>query len=170
MIDQIKNNKLLLVIAGLLLGYGLLRPNFDNFFHPKADTVNVDTIKVEKPSDPTLLKACENVISALKEGSGNRSYDGVRLSSLYYDLGTLIALDGKDQVIKSTLEIREANKLTGSMARLNLAGKYPNLAEACNDLVVAAIGDDDVVLDENMRQKAVSIFMSLSWACLEGSK
>lgn len=170
MIDQLKNNKLLIVIAALLVGYGLLKPNFDHLIPNKVSIVNTDGIKVSKPSDKAVLEACENIIEALKQGSGNRSKDGPKLSSLYYDLASLIALDGEDQVIKSTLEIREANRLAGSMTRLNLNGKYPNLSDACNNLVVTVIGDDDVVLDENMRKKAVETFMALSWACLEGSK
>lgn len=170
MIDQLKNNKLLVIIAALLVGYGLLKPNFNESILDKISIVNTDGIKVSRPSDKEVLKNCETVIEALKKGSGNRSKDGLKLSSLYYDLASLIALDGENQVIKSTLEIREANRLAGFMTGLNLNGKYPNLSEACNSLVFTMIGDDDVILDENLRKKAVETFMTLSWACLEGSK
>jgi hypothetical protein len=51
-----------------------------------------------------------------------------------------------------------------------LGGKYPDLAEACNSVVVAGIGDEDIVLDKETRKKAVDTFKALSWACYEGSK
>lgn len=165
-------NKVLVALAVLLLGYGLLKPDFSNINWPKSSVVenHNEKVKVEVPTDPNLLKACEAVIKSLKSGPRSRSADGARLSSLYYDLASLIELDGEDQIIKTTLEIREANSLAGRLSRLNLGGKYPDLFGACNSLVVVGLGDDDVVLDEQMRKKAVDTFRALSWACLEGSK
>lgn len=171
MIDQLSKNKVLVILAVVLLGYGLLKPNLNNWISPNNNVViNTDPTKVSKPTNKELLDACSPVVEALVNGSGSRKADGARLSNLYYDLATLIALDGDNEVIKSTLEVREANRLSGLMCRLNIGGKYPGLAEACNNLVVAGLGDKDVVLDSETRQKAVDTFMALSWACLEGSK
>jgi hypothetical protein len=161
-------NKVLVILAALFLGYGLLKPDFSNINWPRPAVVNNEVVKVEAPKDPKLLKACESVIKSLK--SGPRSSDGARLSSLYYDLSTLIELDEEDEVIKDTLAIRESNKLAGALLRLGLGGKYPDLAEACNSVVVTGIGDEDIVLDKETRKKAVDTFKALSWACYEGSK
>jgi hypothetical protein len=163
-------NKVLVILALLFLGYGLLKPDLSNINWPRNSVVNNEVVKVEAPKDTKLLKACESVIKSLKSGPRSRSSDAARLSSLYYDLSTLIELDDEDEVIKDTLAIRESNKLAGALLRLGLGGKYPDLAEACNGVVVAGIGDEDIVLDKETRKKAVDTFKALSWACLEGSK
>jgi hypothetical protein len=163
-------NKVLVILAVLFVGYGLLKPDLSNINWPRPTVVNNEVVKVEAPKDAKLLKACESVIKSLKSGPRSRSSDATRLSSLYYDLSTLIELDNEDEVIKDTLAIRESNKLAGALSRLGLGGKYPDLAEACNGVVVAGIGDEDVVLDKETRKKAVDTFKALSWACLEGSK
>jgi hypothetical protein len=164
------NNKILLILAALLVGYGLLKPELLNINWPTTTVVNNQVVKVEAPTDPKLLKACESVTKSLKSGPRSRVDDGVRLSSLYYDLATLIELDNEDQVIKDTLAIRESNKLAGTLLRLGVGGKYPDLAQACNNVVITGLGDEDIVLDENTRKRAVDTFKALSWACYEGSK
>jgi hypothetical protein len=163
-------NKVLVILAVLFVGYGLLKPDLSNINWPRPTVVNNEVVKVEAPKDAKLLKACESVIKSLKSGPRSRSGDAARLSSLYYDLSTLIELDNEDEVIKDTLAIRESNKLAGALSRLGLGGKYPDLAEACNSVVVAGIGDEDIVLDKETRKKAVDTFKALSWACYEGSK
>lgn len=158
-------NKIVFILGLLLIGYGIVKPDLSNIL-PSRTVVNNSTV-VEAPTDPKIKDACAAVISALKRAD---RADCLKLSSLYYDLSQLIVLDGKDEIIKSTLEIREANKLSGLFFRLNLKDKYDNLAEALNGVVVAGIGDDDVVLDDAMRGKSVEVFKALSWACYEGSK
>jgi len=162
-------NKILIVLACILLGYGLLKPDLSVINLPKPNPAT-NRVEVTSPKDSKVLEACKEVIQSLKKGSTSRKIDGPRLASLYYDLATLIELDDQDQVIKDTLAIRESNKLAGALSRLGLGGKYPDLAEACNGVVVAGIGDEDIVLDKETRKKAVDTFKALSWACLEGSK
>ena len=72
--------------------------------------------------------------------------------------------------IKNTEEIRQANKLAGLMLRLDIKGKYEDLPEAAQALVLTAIGDDNVLLNPDLRAKAVNGFKALAWACNEGSK
>jgi hypothetical protein len=162
------NNKVLLVIGGLLLLVGLIRPNI-NF--PINNPRPVDNIViVVPPEDDALKQKCQSVINAIKSGDSNRKQDGKRLSELYSDLATLIRLDKENEVVKTTEEIRQANSLSGSMLQMNLQGKYPDLAEAAQAVLVSEIGDDIVPLDEELRGKVVKAFMGLSWACNEGSK
>lgn len=162
------NNKVLLVIGGILLIVGLVRPNI-NF--PINNPQPVDNIVVVvPPEDDELKQQCKAVIDALKDGDSNRNQDGKRLSELYADLATLIRLDKENEVVKTTEEIRQANSLAGFMLQMNIQGKYPKLAEAAQSVVVAQIGDDIVPLDNDLRGKAVKAFMGLAWACNEGSK
>ena len=56
------------------------------------------------------------------------------------------------------------------MLKLNIKDKYPNLAQASKDVVVVAIGEDDILLTEDLRSKAVEAFNGLSWAFYEGGK
>lgn len=161
------NNKILLTIGGLLILLGFVRPNLSDFSLPwQNNTVN--KVIIEKPKE-NLLDKCFDVIKALKVNN-DRKIDGVKLSELANDLAVLIELDGEDEVIKTTEEIRQANSLVGLMLRLNIKGKYPVLAKASQDLIVAAIGDDSVALDNNLRKSAAEAFRALAWAYNEGSK
>lgn len=160
---------LVLVLAGLLIIIGLLKPDLSKFIIPSNSNNNVSIVVVEKPENAEILDECEAVINALKENS-DRKTDGKRLASLYIDMATLVGLDGDDMVLKNTEEIRQANKLSGAMLRLDIKGKYPKLAKAAESVVVSSIGDDSVLLDSKLRQKAVDGFNALAWACLEGSK
>jgi hypothetical protein len=165
-----KNNKLLLGIGLLLLTYGIFKPDLSQLIPFNKPVVSDVTTDIKKPSDDNLLNACSGVIQSLRSGPNSRHDDGKKLSSLYRDLASLIQLDGENSVVKSTLEIREANRLSGLLCRLDIGGKYPDLATSCNNVVISGLGDKDVVLDDATRQKAVEVFMALSWACLEGSK
>ena len=159
------NNKtVLIVVAVFLLLIGIFKPNLDTFF---PDSKPVPTINVVEPTDPELKESCLAVATILKNG---KSYDALRLSSLYSDIGDLIALDGENEVIKTTEEIRQANKLSGSLLRLDIKGKYEGLATAAEKVIVVSIGQDDLPLDKELRNKSVTAFKALAWACKEGSK
>jgi len=165
------NKSTLLIIAAVLIGIGLLKPPFiTNLLDgPRPSAVIVEDIKVEKPSSELLLEKSENVIKALSVSS-DRKADGKKLAKLYVDIAKLISLDGEDQVIKNTEEIRQANRISGLMVDLDIKGKYPDLAEANQSLVVSVVGDDQVLLNSDLRSKAVDAFNALAWACYEGSK
>ena len=132
--------KMILVLGAILLGLGLFQPDFSNW-------INIDRVVVV-----------------------DVSVNAVRLRDLYLDLAQLITLDGDDLVIKNTEEIRQANSLAGVMLRLDIKGKYTDLASTCNDLIVTAIGDDNINLSPELRTKAVEAFKALAWGCNEGSK
>lgn len=161
------NSKFLLIVAAVLVAIGLLKPNLNNFIPNTPD--NISVVVVEKPSNPDLLEASKAVIKALSVDP-ERKTDGQRLAQLYNDLATLVELDGENTVIKNTEEISQANAISGLLLRLDIKGKYPELAQAAKDLIVKAIGDDAIELDNVLRAKAVEGFKALSWACSEGSK
>lgn len=159
------NNIFVLIIGALILIYGLLSPVIENNI-----TTNNASVSVVAPLDPALRDNCEKVIETFKNGSGDKKTDGIKLSSLYLDLAKLIALDDKNETIKNTDEIRDANRLAGLLYDLELKDKYPDLANAANNVVIAYIGDDNVVLDPELRKKAVEAFNGLAWAFYEGTK
>lgn len=161
------NKKLLLAVGLLLLGIGIFKPNLSI---PINKPDNHTIVIVTPPSDKDLRELCKPVIDALQKGSNDRNADGKRLSELYFDLATLIELDGENEVIKTTEEIRQANSLGGLMLRMNIKGKYPDLVGAAQQLLSKTIGDDMVPLDKELRAKAVETFRALSWATNEGSK
>jgi hypothetical protein len=160
------SNNVLLILGVLLIGYGLVGPSLKNIVVNKP----VNTVNVVMPLDTVLKENCEKVTDTFKKGSGDKSYDGVKLASLYSDLAKLISLDDNNEVIKNTDEIREANRLAGKLYDLNLEGKYPDLASKTNDVIIKYIGDDNVALDKELRKKAVDAFNGLAWAFYEGSK
>jgi hypothetical protein len=162
------NKTVLLVLASILILIGVIKPNL-NFPITKPNVVE-NIVVVTPPSDEKVRELCEPIVEALSNGSSSRNKDGKRLSDLYFDLATLIELDGENEVVKTTEEIRQANSLSGLMLRLNIKGEYPGLTEAAYNFLVAQIGDDIVPLDSNLRSKAVDTFKALAWACNEGSK
>lgn len=169
------NSKTLtLIIAGLLIFIGIVKPDLSGWLNkpkPEPTPVNiVETLKVEKPSDPAILEKCDVVIKALKAGPKSRNVDAKKLAALYLDIATLVELDGEDLVVRNTDEIRQANSISGAMLRLDMKGKYPDLGKACEDLVVTAVGADNVALDAELRSKAVLGFKALAWACYTGAE
>ena len=162
------NSKLLLLVAAVLIVIGITKPDFSLLNNKSNNGVNA-VVEVTKPTDEVLLEKSKKVISVLKDGK-SRKTDGVRLAGLYSDIATLIELDGENEVIKTTDEIRQANSLAGLMLRLNLKGDYAGLPEAAKDLIVSYAGDDSVNLDAALRTKYVDAFKALAWACNEGAK
>ena len=158
------NNKTLLIVAALLITVGLVKPTNFNW-RPNVDNKPV-SVDVVKPTNKDLLDSCLDVIKILKGGKG----DAKRLSSLYNDLALLVSLDGEEEVVKTTDEVRQANSLSGVMLRLDVKNKYRGLSSACNNVMISAIGDDSILLDKSLRSKAVDGFKALAWACNEASK
>jgi len=160
---------LLLTLACSLIAIGLFKPDLGSLVNRPKPVV----IEVEELSAPTregLRAKADEVVKVLKDGDTDRKIDGKRLASLYVDLATLVSLDGEDEVIKNTEEIRQANKLAGTMLKLDMKNKYPKLAEACKAVIIEAIGDDSVALNKESRTQAAEGFKALAWACQQGAK
>lgn len=160
-------SKVILLVAALLIGFGLIKPKLNI---PNNEPVEVVVEILDAPSDPVLKEKALLVVQCLKAGSNDRVVDGKRLAALYFDLATLIELDGEQTVIKNTEAVRQANALSGPMLRMNIKDKYPDLAKNCNAVIVAAIGEDNIPLTKELRAKASEGFRALSWATNEGSK
>jgi hypothetical protein len=158
---------ILLGLAALLIVVGLLKPEFSNILSPNKP-VTVDVLELPTPTDEAVKKEADDVVALLKEAGAKG--DAKRLRDLYIDLAKLVELDGEDEVIKSTEEIRQANSLAGVMLKLDMKGKYPNLAKEAKEVVVASIGDDQILLSKELRVKAVEGLNALAWAFNEGSK
>jgi hypothetical protein len=163
------NNKLLLVIAGILVILGLFKPDLSSFIN-RPKPVVIDIAELSAPVGEGLRTKANEVVRILKDGDSDRKIDGKRLSSLYLDIATLVELDGDDEVIKNTEEIRQANRLAGTMLKLDMKNKYKKLAEASKAVIVEAIGDDSVPLNKESRMKAAEGFKALAWATQEGAK
>ena len=159
-----KQNIILLICGALLIGLGLFKPDILSVT-PK----NVNNIVVEQPSTPETKEACNKVIETLLSGPSPKQ-DGLDLASLYSDISRLIALDGKNEVIKSTADLSQVNKIAGSLLQLDLKNKYDNLASECQSVIVSVIGDENVPMDKELREKAVTAFKNLAWACKRGAE
>lgn len=163
------NNKVILVLAALLIALGLFQPNLSDWGVPNKP-VSIDVLELVAPVDENVKKEADDVVSLLKESGSSVKSDAKRLRDLYLDLAKLVELDGEDEVVKSTDEIRQANSLAGLMLRLDIKGKYPDLAKEAKEVVVASIGDDHILLSKELRVKAVEGFNALAWAFNEGGK
>jgi hypothetical protein len=163
------NNKVILILASLLIVLGLIQPNVSDWGLSKKP-VSIDVLELSVPVDENVKKEADDVVSLLKGSGSSVKADAKRLRDLYLDLAKLVEFDGEEEVIKSTEEIRQANSLAGLMLRLDIKGKYPNLAKEAKEVVVAAIGDDQMILSKELRAKAVEGLNALAWACNEGGK
>lgn len=159
---------LLLVFAGLLIAIGWFKPDLGSLVNRPQPVV--DVAELSAPVREGLKTKADEVVKVLKDGDSDRKTDGKRLASLYVDLAALVALDGDDEVIKNTEEIRQSNRLAGTMLKLDMKNKYPKLAEACKAVIVEAIGDDSVALNKESRVQAAEGFKALAWACQQGAK
>ena len=164
------NKTAVLLIAAILIVIGLTKPDFKNILNHKPVVVDNTIIEITRPLNEELLDECEVVTICLKNGPSSRTYDGKRLAQLYWDISSLIELDGENEVIKTTEDIRQANSISGTLLHLDMKNKYPGLADAAKALISASIGDDQLLLDSGLRTKAVEGFRALAWACNEGSK
>lgn len=164
-------NKVLLAIGAVLVLFGLFKPDLNNVFSPSNNIAVVESYVIDAPSDTVLLEKAREISKILQASDDStRKTDSLKLSSLYADIATLVELDGEELIIKDTNAIRQVNSIAGNMLRLDIKDKYPNLAEASKSLVVAAIGDDDVTLNDELRSKSAEAFRALSWAFYQGSK
>ena len=162
------NNKLLLVAGVALLLFGLFKPNL-NFPISKPDNTNI--VVVVPPESSELRDKCKSVRDILKTSSAqDKKQDARRLSDLCMDLATLVELDGDEEVVKTTEEIRQANALSGAMLRMNIKGKYPGLSDGAQLVISSQIGDDIAPLNSELRKKAADAFRALAWAFNEESK
>jgi len=161
--------KTVLLIGVALVAWGLFGSQIKNIVNNNNVPVSVDVLELSVPSDENLKKEAQEVVDLLKKSSGNKN-EYKKLRDLSLDIGQLIKLDGEDTVIKNTDEIRQANSLSGIMLRLDVKGKYANLAKEAKEVIVASIGDDNVNLTPELRAKAVDGFNALAWAYNEASK
>ena len=110
----------------------------------------------DKPTDPAILTAAQNVSNELKNADSN---DKLMLARLFREQAKLIASDSG--VIQTNADIRRANGLIGKVANVQIKGKYSNLAKVLNESTKAVLGDDPVAID---RSKASALFNGFSWA------
>lgn len=160
--------KALLIFGCLLIALGLLKPDLSSII-PNNKPVSVDVMDLSAPKDELIKAQADEVISIMKSASDAKQ-DSKKLRDLYLDIAKLIELDGEDQAVKSTDDIRQANSIAGPMLRLDMKGKYVDLAKETNDVIVTAIGNDSMILTNELRSKAVEGFLALAWAFNEGGK
>ena len=165
------NNKIILIVAGLLILLGVSKYELSNL-NPFVNNnqVSVDVLELSEPTDPAVKKETEEVVDLVKSYDNVSKSEFKRLRDLMLDLARLVELDDEDQVIKNTDEIRQANSMAGVMLRLDMKNKYQNLSKESQDVIVASVGDDDVVLSKELRNKAIDGFKALAWAYNEVSK
>lgn len=161
-------DKIVLSIGALLIVCALVKPDLSSFINlnngGSSSVVELD------PVDSETKEKVKAVVDIVKNGPSSRKKDGARLSSLFRDMSTLVSLDGEAQVIKTTNDIRNATGLVGDMLRMDIKSKYPDFAKECTSFVQSMIGEEDVALDAETREKAVVAYRALAWACLEGTK
>ena len=161
------NNKIILGIGALLIVFSLSKPYIDKAIENNNN--NVPNVVVVEISDEQKENV-QNIVDLLKTGPSERSGACLMLSGLYREMAVLIGLDQEDKIITTTGDIRQANSLSGRILKVELPGDYDNLGGLCSEYVKSQIGDKEVPLDDELRNKAVGAFEALSWAFNEGAR
>ena len=164
-----KNNPLL-IIAGVLIVVGIMKPDLSSILPNNSPVVVTPSVDFKEPSNPKLLSEADKIAAILQAGDADRKTDGMKLAMLYQDIAQLISLDDDSTIVKTTSEIREVNSVAGTLINAKLKGKYPNLASTAKGLVVSVLGDDVAVLNDENRKNAVEAFEALAWGCYMGAK
>lgn len=147
------NKNILLIVGFIMIVFGLSKPNMSTI---------VPNSTISTPVDSVLKQEADDVVKAASSKLSTKEAKDLR--DLYIGLATLIKLDGDDKIVTSTDHIRQANSIGGRLLHLDLKGKYPELVKENNDIIVKAIGDDNVSLTGELRNKAFDAFMALAWA------
>lgn len=166
---NLNSKNIFLALAALLIVIGLVKPDLSKLGIFPNSPSTIDVMEIVAPADKDVKKEAEDVVDLLKSANVPKT-DLKKLRDLSLDLERLVELDGDDLVIKNTEEIRQANALAGTMLRLDIKGKYPNLAKEATEVIVASIGDDNINLSPELRTKAADGFNALAWAYNEASK
>lgn len=159
-------NKNIILACGIgLICIGIFRPNLNLNTKPQADS---NAISIVAPSDNDIRKEAEEVTALMRASdSSSLRTDCAQLRDLYVNFAAMVSLDNTDVVINTTEEIRKANSISGKLLQalgLDVKTKYTNLAKECQDVIVTAIGDDNVALSPDLRKKAADGFSGLAWA------
>lgn len=163
------NNKAILLVGIALIAIGFFKPDLSSVIPSGGKTtITVPVIEVAEPTDPELKEKALKVAELLS--GPNSKQDAAKLSELWDDLASLIAMDEENEIVKTTAEIREANSVSGQLMNLKLQNEYEGLAEAAKNIVVDSIGDDNIIINEEIRNKAVDAFRALSWGAYQGAK
>jgi len=156
------NKTTLLIIAAVLIFLGIFKPDFSHLLNRPDQPVVVEVVELVVPGDD-LKVVTEKLVKVISSNEIDKQTRN-RLRDLYIDLAKLIELDETNQIITSTEEIRQANSISGIMLGLDIKGKYKDLAEASRQVILEAIGDDQIPLNKDLRPKAVKAFLALAWA------
>lgn len=162
-------DKLLLAIGGLLIFLGVFQPDLN--WPSVSPPAVVSTVDVDAPADKELKALAEDVRDCfLNSNDADRKSDALILGSLYNDISKVISLKDSYEIVNTTEVIRQINVLSGAMLDLDIKGKYDGLSAAAEKLVTSVIGNENIAMTDELREKSVEVFQALSWACVEGSK
>lgn len=111
---------------------------------------------------PVILEPSEEMKSFV---SKIEQVEDEELVEFYLAFSDLVSRDS--EVIGSTGHIRTAHSRAGRLMfqQTGMKGKYPGLAVAIDEALMAALGKEDQKLTPELRRKAADIFTAIAWAC-----
>lgn len=86
------------------------------------------------------------------------------LAVFYGDFADVVKRDS--EIIRTTGDLVLAHSKAGQLCfqSTGLKGKYPTLANDVNTAIAKALGEDDVSMTPERRQRTVDVFLALEWA------
>lgn len=167
------NDQNKLVIAIALVAVGLIWPKLkstiSNVDLPKttSSVVNVDFEVMPEPTD--ALKKTVEGLSSLVTGSPDAENDKIRLAQFYAQLSNVVR--NEPGFITSTGQFRSYNAIVGQInfAGISLKGKYTGLGAKVDQIIMGAIGNENVSLDDAKRKALADVLGAISWELWHGN-
>ena len=152
------NSVKLFLIAVLLIG-GLWGENIRELVKDNIDVID----ESHKTTIPEPSTGYRSLVQPLREMDID-SKDASQIRDFFWQLSQIV--QNEPNIIKTTGQFREFNKVSGGLnfAGLEMKNKYPDLGEAIDDIIMDALGKEDVPLDSKKREALYNVLHAIAWS------
>tara|TARA_Y100001963_G_C6603756_1_gene363782 strand:- start:95 stop:565 length:471 start_codon:yes stop_codon:yes gene_type:complete len=147
-----------LVLALVLCVSAFFGEQIVDWVQNNVEIVNTPSVDVVEPS-----LAYKEVVKDISAMEINKE-DAKQISDFFLELGDVVYTD--PGFIQTTGNFREFNMTAGGLnfAGLELKGKYPQLGEKIDSVIVSSIGSEDQTLTDAKRSELVKCLNAIAWA------
>ena len=147
------------VVAIICIGLGLFWNQIPDLIDRVKDTPNV-SVSITEPT-PELQETVKD-IPTLVTGD-NAAKDKLLISDYFNQLANVVRDD--PGLIDTTEKFRRFNSIAGQInfAGQSLKDKYNGLGKAIDDLIKDTIGNDNIGLDQEKRDRLVHLLKAIAW-------
>lgn len=154
-----KTNIFVMIVVGVLIAYN--NPSLSRYL-PQITFPNNTPDAPVVPTPEVDTNAVPKALAAIKKMLGG-SADGKLIGDHF---ASLAEITKDDKMFKTTGAIRLNNTAVAKyLFEGAFKGKYPTLKENLDIVMLNGISEKNVILDKELREKAVSTLQSIAKAC-----